>query len=295
MIVPNLGEVPDGIEGILCSFSANDGAFESFSATSSAKSQNIPSIPSDRYIRHTTFAPIGEHGQQLIEQARVAIIGLGALGSNSADLLARAGVGFLRIIDRDHVSLSNLPRCSLYTEQDAADAIPKAIAAKSHLSKINSEITIEEVNIDVNTSNIESLIADVDIVVDATDNFKTRYLLNEACHKLKKPWVYAGVLAGFGATMVVSPRGPCFKCLAPTQPHDNNDFDCETYGVFSSVPVILAALQVVSVIKYIVGGPVIPGRYVAIDIWNMTLDEIDIAQNPNCPCCMREEYDCLGA
>jgi len=247
----------------------------------------------DRYIRHTTFAPIGEHGQQLIEQARVAIIGLGALGSNSADLLTRAGVGFLRIIDRDHVSVSNLPRCSLYNEQDAACAVPKAIAAKAHLSAINSEITIEEVNIDVDPNNIESLIVDVDIVVDATDNFKTRYLLNEACHKLKKPWVYAGVLAGCGATIVILPEGPCFRCLAPTKPHDSSDFDCETYGVFSSVPVILAALQVVSVIKFLVGEPIIPGRYVAIDIWNNTLDEIEVAQNPTCICCMREDYEYL--
>jgi len=249
----------------------------------------------DRYIRHTTFAPIGEHGQKLIEQARVAVIGLGALGSNSSDLLARAGVGFLRIIDRDHVSVSNLPRCSLYTEQDAADATPKAVAAKAHLSKINSGVIIEEVCIDVNPANIESLIADVDIVVDATDNYTTRYLLNEACHKLKKPWVYAGVLAGFGAIMVVPPEGPCYRCLIPTRPEDSKDFDCEAYGVFSSVPVILAALQVVCVIKYLVGEPITPGRYIAIDIWNMTLDEIDIAQNPSCPCCVKEEYNSLGA
>ena len=247
----------------------------------------------DRYIRQITLAQVGEEGQRLISKARIAVIGLGALGSASSELLTRAGVGFLRIVDRDYVNLNNLQRCLLYTEQDAEQSLPKAIAAKQHLCAINSEITIEEISTDVNPSTIETLIQDVDFVVDATDNFTVRYLLNDCCHKLDKTWVYAGVLAGFGAMMVIPPSGPCFRCLSPQPPSSGNSFSCATVGVLASIPAILASLQVAAVISLILGEQLEAGKYVTVDAWNLSFDEISIEQDPRCPCCVKAEYEYL--
>lgn len=247
----------------------------------------------DRYIRQSTLAQIGPQGQQLIGQARVAVIGLGALGSAAAELLARAGVGFLRLVDRDQISLSNLQRCLMYTQKDAEQSVYKATAAKRCITEINPEITVEALVVDIDASNIESLIADVDYVLDGTDNFKIRYLINEACHKHRKTWIYTGVLASYGVTMVIPPQGPCFKCLCPTPPGSGKNLTCVDVGILSSITVTMASLEVAAVLKLIVGNPVEPGRYLTVDVWEATCDEQQILQTPTCPCCVEEAYEYL--
>jgi adenylyltransferase/sulfurtransferase len=251
-------------------------------------------MTTDRYIRQSTLPQIGEAGQARIEAARVAVIGLGALGTVSSELLARAGVGYIRIVDRDYVNLSNLQRCTLYTELDAAQSLPKTIAAAQHLSAINSEITLDPVATDVNPTTVEQLVSDVDLVIDATDNFAVRFLLNEACHKHAKTWIYAGALATIGAMMVITPKGPCLRCLSPTIPAPGSYPTCATAGVLASTTSILASYQVTAALKLIVGEPAQPGRYLTIDAWDATLDELTIEPDPDCPCCVLEKYELLN-
>jgi adenylyltransferase/sulfurtransferase len=223
----------------------------------------------------------------------VAVIGLGALGSVSSEQLVRAGVGFLRIVDRDYVGLSNLQRCALYTERDVAESLPKAHAARQHLAAINAQTVLEDVCTDVNPSTVEHLITDVDLVIDATDNFAVRFLLNEACHKLGKTWIYAGVLGGFGSMMVIPPTGPCFRCLSPTVPSPGSYPTCATAGVLAATTSTLASLQVAAALRLIVGDAPTAGTYVTMDVWSPSLDVVELQRDPQCPCCAREEYELL--
>src|SRR5215470_9962052 len=153
-----------------------------------------PLSQDDRYSRQTRFAPIGEAGQQRLASSRVLILGLGALGTVTADQIVRSGVGFVRLIDRDFVELSNLQRQSLFDEEDVRNNLPKAVAAEARLKRINSKVTIEALVDDVNPANVEDLISDVDLVCDALDNFETRFVINDACHKLSKPWIYTAAV-----------------------------------------------------------------------------------------------------
>ena len=148
-----------------------------------------------RYSRQILFGEIGKSGQENLLKSRVLLVGCGALGASHAEILARAGVGFLRIVDRDFVEFSNLQRQTLYSEADAAERVPKAVAAKNRIAQINSEITVESIVADINVSNIEEFVKDVDLVLDGTDNFQIRYLLNDACVKLKKTWIYGAAVS----------------------------------------------------------------------------------------------------
>src|SRR6478672_1551743 len=160
----------------------------------------------ERYSRQILFKPIGAEGQKKLKLSRVLIVGCGALGAAHAETLARAGVGFLKLVDRDFVEFTNLQRQTLYSEADAKERLPKAIAAKKRLAQINSEIEIEAIVADVNYSNIENLIKDCDLILDGTDNFQTRYLINDACVKLDKIWIYGAAVSGYGSTMTVQPN-----------------------------------------------------------------------------------------
>jgi len=160
---------------------------------------------SDRYSRQVLFQPIGEAGQRRLISSRVVIIGCGALGSAQAESLARAGVGKLRIVDRDFVEFSNLQRQTMFTETDAAERLPKAIAAADHLQAMNSEIHIEPEIVDANHSNIERLVDNCDLVLDGTDNFATRYLINDACVKHQINWIYGAAVGSYGVTMTIRP------------------------------------------------------------------------------------------
>ena len=172
----------------------------------------------DRYSRQTRFAPIGEAGQQKLASSRVLLVGIGALGTVAADLLVRAGVGFVRLIDRDFVELSNLQRQSLFDEDDIRRNLPKAAAAEAKLRRINSSVQIEAMVEDVNPSNVEDFIQDVDLVLDALDNFETRFVINDACAKHRKPWIYTAAVGSYGLVMPVIPGAtPCLRCLLGNQ------------------------------------------------------------------------------
>src|SRR5690625_1674255 len=168
----------------------------------------------DRYSRQTLFQPIGEEGQRLLGEKHVLIIGLGALGSGSAEILARAGIGKLTIVDRDYIEWSNLQRQQLYTEEDAEKQIPKAIAAANRLRAINSEVEIESHIMDVTPLELEELISGVDLILDATDNFDIRMMINDIAQKHQLPWIYGSCVGSCGMTFTILPGGtPCFRCL----------------------------------------------------------------------------------
>jgi adenylyltransferase/sulfurtransferase len=182
-----------------------------------------------RYSRQILFEGIGESGQERLLESTVGIIGLGALGTVSANNLARAGVGNLRLIDRDYVELSNLQRQTLYDEDDVRDEKPKAVAAYDHLTKINSLITMEPIIADVVSSNIEGLIQGCDLILDCTDNFEIRLLLNEACHAAKVPWIYCGALGSACMTMNIIPgKTPCFLCLSGDAGASGSEHTCRS-------------------------------------------------------------------
>jgi adenylyltransferase/sulfurtransferase len=248
-----------------------------------------------RYSRQIAFDGIGEEGQAKLLRSRVAIIGLGATGTVAANNLCRAGVGFIRIIDRDYVELTNLQRQTLYDEQDVSSPITKASAAFDRLTKINSGITLEPVVTDVNASNIETLISDADLVLDCSDNIEVRYLINEACDKLKKTWIYAGALASEGLTMNIIPgETACFRCLYPDAPLPGSYPTCSTAGVINGVTAVIASIESAEALKILVHSPRVRKNLFQIDVWNNNSDYIDIEKNPDCPVCGRHEYEALN-
>ena len=248
-----------------------------------------------RYSRQIIFEKIGAENQKKLSDARVTIIGIGALGTVIANNLCRSGVGHLRLIDRDYVELSNLQRQVLFTEEDAAAEIPKAAAACSHLSKINSEIILEPVIAHVDSSNIEELIKDADAVLDGSDNIELRCLINEACHKLKIPWVYGGVLGAAGNSMTILPGGgPCFRCFVPEIPPAGSYPTCATTGVLNMASNIIASLESAEALKIITGSPDVNRRIYVLDVWDNTAEYLDIAKDPGCPVCGKGEYEMLS-
>ena len=249
-----------------------------------------------RYSRQTIFEKIGLENQKKLFDAHVAIIGLGALGSVIANNLCRAGVGRLRLIDQDYVDVSNLPRQVLFDEADAAAKRSKAQAAFNHLSKINSEAILEPVIVHVDPSNIEELIKDADLVLDGSDNMEVRFIVNEACHKLKIPWVFGGVLGSGGNSMTIIPGegGPCLRCFVPVIPPAGTFPTCATAGVLNMVSNIIASLESAEAIKILIGSPDINRRIFVLDIWNNTAEYLELSKNPDCPVCGRGEYTILN-
>lgn len=249
----------------------------------------------ERYKRQITFEQLGESGQKKLLNSRVCVIGVGALGSIIANDLCRSGIGFVRIIDRDFVEKTNLQRQILFTEKDAEECLPKAEAAYQKLLQANSEIELESIISDVNSSNIEDYIKDVDLVIDGTDNFETRFLINEACQKHGINWVYGGVIAGGGATMnFLNDGGPCFRCFMPNMPTPGSYPTCNTVGVINPITGIIASYEVAEAIKILIGSPQIRRNYMAIDVWENTVDFIEIEKLPDCPVCMQKKYELLN-
>jgi len=248
-----------------------------------------------RYSRQTVFSEIGIAGQKKLLHSRVVVIGVGATGTVIANNLCRAGVGFIRLVDRDYVELSNLQRQVLYTEEDARQQTPKAVAACEHLKKANSEIELEPVTADVNSSNIEALISDVDLVLDGSDNLEIRYLINEACFKENKPWIYSGAIVGAGMTMNIIPgETPCLRCLFPHSLPSGTGPTCSTVGVLNGITGIIASIASTEALKILIDSRNVRQSLLTVDIWNNQFDEITIEQKQDCPVCGNHEYKLLG-
>jgi adenylyltransferase/sulfurtransferase len=248
-----------------------------------------------RYSRQMVLPGVGRSGQARLRAARVDILGLGALGSELAECLARAGVGKLRLIDRDYLELHNLQRQVLYTEADVAAALPKAIAAQAHLQAINGGVALEPQVVDATTENIAELIADTDLVLDATDNFAARYLLNDACVQAGRPWIYSAVLGTAGMVMVVRPgQTACLRCLFDTPPPPGASPTCETAGVLGPAVQVVAGLAGAAALQLLLGGDP-PRGLLALDVWEGRFDRLgDGAPDPECPACGRREFEFLG-
>ena len=240
----------------------------------------------DRYSRQTRFASIGDAGQTLIHSATVSVVGCGALGSFQAEALARAGVGALRLIDRDTVEFSNLQRQWLYDEVDALEETPKAIAAARRLQRINQHVRVEPFVTDLTPSNAEDLLAGSNLILDGTDNFETRYLLNDISVKLQIPWVYGAAIGSYGVTMPIIPgRGPCFACVYP-EPPSGIQPTCDIYGVLSSTTAAVAALQVAAALRILVGWPDFRCSIQSIDVWDGSTRKMSAGDpDPGCLVC----------
>ena len=241
----------------------------------------------DRYSRQILFTGIGEDGQQRLLAARVLIVGCGALGSAHAESLARAGVGHLRIVDRDFVEPSNLQRQTMFTESDAEQRLPKAIAAANHLRQINSEIEIEPHILDINYSSIERLIDSCDLVIDGTDNFATRYLINDACVKHNVNWIYGAAVGSYGVTMTIRPRETaCLRCIFEEAPPAASAPTCDTSGVIMPIINVVSAVQVSEAFKLITGHVEdLHGSLMQFDVWRNEWRRIGTGKRrPDCQC-----------
>ena len=251
----------------------------------------------DRYSRQILFSGIGEEGQRRLTAARVLIVGCGALGSAHAESLARAGVGHLRIVDRDFVEPSNLQRQTMFTESDAEKRLPKAIAAANHLRQINSEIEIEPHVSDVNYSNIEQLLDGCDVVVDGTDNFATRYLINDACVKHNINWIYGAAVGSYGVTMTIRPhQTACLRCVFEEAPPAASAPTCDTSGVIMPIINIVSAVQVTETLKLITKRVEdLHGSLMQFDVWRNEWRRIGTgAPRPDCPTCGLALYETLS-
>ncbi len=252
----------------------------------------------DRYSRQVRFHGVGEEGQKKLLNSRVTLCGCGALGTVLANNLARAGVGFIRVVDRDFIEPSNLQRQVLFDENDVIENLPKAEAAVRKLRAINSAITVESVVTDIDRTNIESLCEDADLILDGSDNFEIRYLINDLAVKYNKPWVYGGVIGSNGMTMTIIPnQTPCLRCVFEAAPSPGSADTCETAGVLGPVVNIIASMQATEAIKLLAGKPeTINKELVQIDVWENTYRRVKIAPllgKVDCPCCKHRKFEWL--
>ena len=252
----------------------------------------------ERYSRQILFREIGREGQEKLLRSRVLIVGCGALGASHAEMLSRAGVGKLRIVDRDFVEFTNLQRQTLFKEEDAENRIPKAAAAKKRIAEINSEVEVEEIVADVNNSNVESLIDGCDLVIDGTDNFQVRYLVNDACVKQKRTWIYGAAVSSYGTTMTVVPgETSCLRCIFEDMPDAGSSPTCDTAGVIMPIIASISAVQVTEAIKILVGDTASLHRsLMQFDLWANDWHRIKLGEpNPGCICCQKHNFEFLDA
>ena len=252
----------------------------------------------DRYSRQVLFPPIGRAGQEKLRGSRVLLVGCGALGASHAEMLSRAGVGRISIVDRDFVEFTNLQRQMLFKEADAVERLPKAIAAKNRIAEINSDTEVDAIVADVNNSNVESLIKGHDVVLDGTDNFQTRYLVNDACVKLNIPWIYGAAVSSYGTTMTILPgKTPCLRCVFDEMPDAGSSPTCDTAGVIMPIIASVTAVQVSEALKILVGRREdLHGSIVQIDIWQNEWRKIKLDErDPQCKTCVKREFEFLDA
>ncbi len=246
----------------------------------------------DRYSRQILFRPIGDEGQKKLAAARIAIVGCGATGSAMASLLSRAGVGTLRIIDRDYVEPSNLQRQVLFDEADAAESLPKAIAAARKIKGFNSEIAVEPHAADLTPINVEALLSEVDLILDGTDNFETRYLINDFAVRKQVPWIYAAAVASYGVTMTILPgETACLACVFPDSPRGMVE-TCDTAGILNSAVNFVASIASTEAIKLLVGArDKVRRTLLSYDVWSNDFAEIKTAKpRPGCRACDQHDF-----
>lgn len=249
----------------------------------------------DRYSRQALFAGIGQEGQRKLGNSCAVIVGCGALGTMIATTLVRAGIGKVRIIDRDFIEPHNLQRQVLFDEEDISHNLPKAIAAERHLKKVNSTVEIEGIVADVNYTNIEKLIHGADVLLDGLDNLETRFLINDVALKHNIPWVYGGAITSLGMTMTIIPhQTPCLRCLFTNIPGGNLLLTCDTAGVIGPAPSIIGSLQSVEAMKLLVGAENINRDLIMIDVWEDKFNHFKIKPREDCPSC-QGKYEFLQA
>jgi adenylyltransferase/sulfurtransferase len=253
----------------------------------------------ERYSRQILFNGIGEQGQQALLAGRAVVIGCGALGAVQIETLARAGVGRLRLVDRDVVELSNLHRQILYSEEDAATGLPKAVAAERRVRAVNSDVEVEGIVEDVRASNVERLVEGADVILDATDNFETRFLLNDASAKTRIPWIYGAVVGGGGITMTVRPGvTPCLRCVFEEMPPPGSAPTCDTAGVLLPAVSAVASIQATEAIKLLAGrADLLHGGLLQVDVWENRYTRVrldGLLERGDCPLCHRAEYEFLA-
>jgi molybdopterin-synthase adenylyltransferase len=261
----------------------------------------VNSADRDKYSRQILFAGIGERGQEKLLAARAVLVGCGALGTVAASLLVRAGVGKLRIIDRDFVERSNLHRQTLFDESDAGEALPKAIAAQRHLLKANSGVEVEGIVADLTPKNASELLDGFGVIVDGTDNFETRLLINDASVSLGVPWTYAAAVGSYGVTMTIRPgETACLACLLESNEDGvdirlGNEETCDTAGVLGSAAGAIAAMESAEALKILAGKPeALHGRLVSCDVWSGKFQSIRVPRNPECRACSHRDFSYLA-
>ncbi|MEW6129335.1 MAG: ThiF family adenylyltransferase [Acidobacteriota bacterium] len=252
----------------------------------------------ERYSRQILFAGIGEAGQARLLASRAVIIGCGALGAVQAETLARAGVGHIVLVDRDFVESSNLQRQIMFEEADARERLPKAIAAARRIARVNSDIEVTPMVTDINYENIEEIIAGADVVLDGTDNFETRYLINDACVKNKLAWIYGAAVGSYGLTMTVLPKvTPCLRCMLEEMPEPGSGPTCDTAGVVMPIISIIASIQAAEALKILTDQKdKLHRSLIRVDVWDFEINRTNLANfagQTECPVCAEDEFEFL--
>jgi len=246
-----------------------------------------------RYARQTAVQVFGPDGQAALSASTIAIIGCGALGAMQAEILTRMGVGHLRIADADVVSIDNLHRQLLFTERDAIEKIDKVAAATARLANLNARVAVHAVAQRITHDTIAAFIDGADLVLDATDNAATRYLINDYCVRENIPWIYAGVAGTRGLVLPVLPHaGPCLRCLYPDAPAENEIATGAVEGVLPITVSFAVSLQLTQAFR-ILRGTAKPGTLVRFDVWDASTHTMTVRRNPDCPCCGRGRFESL--
>jgi molybdopterin/thiamine biosynthesis adenylyltransferase len=249
----------------------------------------------ERYSRQILFSGIGEEGQEMLLASSAVLIGCGALGTVTANLLVRSGLGRLTIIDRDFVETSNLQRQTLFEEADAREAIPKAIAAERRLRATNSGVRVEGIVADLTPDNALDLLSGFPLILDGTDNFETRLLLNDAAISLGIPWIYAAAVGSYGDTMTIRPgETACLACLLETGNNHSAiaaEDTCDTVGVLNAAAGVIASIESAEATKFLTGHPeALNHKLISCDVWSGRFQSIRVARNPDCRACVRREF-----
>lgn len=251
----------------------------------------IPVKYRTRYSKQILFPQIGIKGQRKLQKSKVLIVGCGGLGGVIADNLTRAGIGHIKIIDRDYVESDNLQRQILFDEKDIGR--PKALVAYDKLQKINSSIKIEAEVCEVNHKNVEELIKPFDLILDGTDNIKTRLIINDACVKHRKHWIFGAAVGSTGISMTIPPQGPCYRCIIKKIPHPEVILTCANCGILNTIPVVIGAFESTQALKFLIDSKDIDQKMIYINIWKGTFAKFDVQKSSDCPCCIKKEFEFL--